>query len=92
MGAALAGVAGAPDEHEAGDRYEGKPLDWALYGWGHGSPRKIEQRDHSRVVALLIRAGAQFEPEWYANLPGLVEKARADARMGPALSGALPGE
>jgi ankyrin repeat protein len=73
------------------DQFGGTPLDWALYGWGHIEPKVVPQRQHAETVAQLVGAGARLNPDWYAALDGLLEKARADPRMRAALEGRVNG-
>jgi ankyrin repeat protein len=70
--------------------YGGTPLGWALYGWGaeerHGGTRYYE------VVALLARAGAKLDPDWYeedGDRQRAVKKLQSDPRMLAALKGEL---
>jgi len=63
------------------DRFGGTPLGWALYGWQEGV--RAARGHHSKVVVLLVRAGATVDPRWLAD-----EKVRADADMLLALGGA----
>jgi len=71
-------------------RYEGRPLCWALYGWMHPAPEFRRPR-HYDVVKQLIRAGAVVD--WNSingsNSSALVSKIRADPRMMAALRGEL---
>ena len=48
------------------ESYDGTPLEWALYGWGN-SPGMAERGRYYEVVALLVRAGAKLDPEWYED-------------------------
>ena len=69
------------------ERYHGTPLEWALYGWG-GSP--TERPSYYEVVAILARAGAKPDPEWFADDEDRLRAAarlRSDPRMQAALRG-----
>jgi hypothetical protein len=77
------------------ERYDGTPLGWALYGWGNrgsaGDPAAGGSRDpYYEVVALLARAGAKLDPQWYEDDEDrhrAAEKMRSDPRMVAALGG-----
>jgi hypothetical protein len=60
------------------EKYNSPPLGWAIHGWcepsGGNHGRQIE------VVALLVAAGAEIQPEWLES-----EKVRADPAMVSAL-------
>jgi ankyrin repeat protein len=80
------------------ESYGGTALGWALYGWG-SSPQPAELRStggggrHYEVVALLVRAGAKLDPEWFEDDEDrrrAAEKARSDPRMAAALRGKMP--
>jgi hypothetical protein len=76
------------------ESYAGTPLGWALYAWGNATGREVRWRHYYEVVALLIRAGAELDVQWYSDdddrRQGLA-KAQSDPRMMAALSGdALP--
>jgi ankyrin repeat protein len=58
--------------------YNGTPLGWALYGWGH--PPETSGGRYYEVVALLVDAGATVASDWLAD-----EKVRSDSRMLAAL-------
>ncbi|MCI0391102.1 MAG: ankyrin repeat domain-containing protein [Acidobacteria bacterium] len=73
------------------DTYGGTPLGWALYAWG--APENAKRADYYEVVALLVRAGAKLDPEWYEENEDrrrAAEKMRADPRMLAALRGEMP--
>jgi len=82
---------GAPvDAKDA--RHDGTPLGWALYAWGT-SPDRAERRGYYEAVALLARAGAKLDPQWYEeDLDRLrtAKKIQSDARMLAALRGQMP--
>ena len=78
--------------------YGGTPLGWALYGWGN-SPQPAELRStagggrYYEMVALLVRAGAKLDPQWYEvdeDRQRAATKMRADPRMMAALRGEMP--
>ncbi len=73
------------------DQFEGTPLDWALYGWGHIDRKLVPKRQHDVTVALLIGAGAKLDLRWYENLGELLKKVKADPGMRTALEGQLDG-
>ena len=73
------------------ERFQGTPLDWALYGWSR-SKDKTERERCYEIVALLARAGAELDPQWYEQNEErrqAADKFRADPRMMAALSGRL---
>jgi len=72
------------------ESYGGTPLGWALYAWGNSTERKAESASYYEVVALLARAGAQLEPQWYEDDEDrrrTMVKMRSDPRMLAALGG-----
>ncbi|HXB69366.1 MAG TPA: ankyrin repeat domain-containing protein [Candidatus Acidoferrales bacterium] len=79
------------------ERYGGTPLQWALYGWGapergQSIPIQGGSSDYE-VVALLVRAGAKLDPEWYQDNEDrrrAAERIRSDPRMLAALRGEMP--
>ena len=68
-------------------RYENTPLGWALHGWLYPPPEK-NRRDHLKVVALLVAAGATVNRRWLEN-DEEGQRVRADRRMLAALSGRM---
>jgi ankyrin repeat protein len=73
-------------------RHDGTPLGWALYGWGT-SPDRAERRGYYEVVALLVRAGAKLDPQWYeddVDRQRAAKKMQSDPRMLAALRGQMP--
>ena len=73
------------------DSHDGTPLDWALYAWG--SPDRSNRRDYYEVVALLVRAGATVDPQWYEGddeRQRAARKMQSDPRMRAALRGQTP--
>ncbi|HKX28207.1 MAG TPA: ankyrin repeat domain-containing protein [Blastocatellia bacterium] len=72
------------------DSHGGTPLDWALYAWGS---REVERGSYYEVIALLARAGARLDPQWYADDEDrrrAATKMRSDPRMLAALAGNFP--
>ncbi|HUR67695.1 MAG TPA: ankyrin repeat domain-containing protein, partial [Candidatus Thermoplasmatota archaeon] len=72
------------------ERYQGTPLDWALYGWRE---RRADARFYD-VVAQLVGAGARLDASWFSGGREREEAwaaMRADARMMAALGPAAPG-
>jgi ankyrin repeat protein len=70
-------------------RHNGTPLEWALYGWSN-SPHPAERGDDYEVVALLVRAGAKPDPQWFEaveNRHSVAKKIQSDPRMLAALRG-----
>jgi ankyrin repeat protein len=69
------------------ESFGGTPLGWALYAWGNSSV--IAGRGHYyEVVAMLARAGAKLDPEWFEDdeeRRRALQKLRADSRMQAAL-------
>jgi hypothetical protein len=77
------------------ESYGGMPLDWALYAWGNVTEREVERRRYYEVVALLIRAGARLDSQWYEDdedRQRAATKMRSDPRMLAALAGNIPRE
>ncbi len=71
------------------ESYDGTPLGWALYGWGSG-PRPAGRGSYYEAVALLVRAGAKLDPEWYEedqDRRRARDKVQSDPRMAAALRG-----
>jgi ankyrin repeat protein len=71
------------------ESHNGTPLGWALYGWGAG-PRPAGSGSYYEVVALLVQAGANLDPEWYeddVDRRRARDKVMADSRMAAALRG-----
>ena len=69
------------------DSYDGTPLGWALYGWGAG-PHPAGRGSYHEAVALLVRAGAKLDPEWYEDDEDrrhARDKVQSDPRMAAAL-------
>jgi len=67
--------------------HESTPLEWALYNATGRSNRRGRER-YSAVVALLVRAGGELHPEWYASDPA---RRRAGQEMiREALDGGAP--
>jgi Ankyrin repeats (3 copies) len=66
------------------ETYGTTPLCWALYAWGN-EPDTGQAARHRQVVALLVAAGAEVEPEWLADA-----RVRADPQMLAALQGEMP--
>jgi len=65
------------------------PLEWAMYGWGaSGRPGNVE---YYEVVALLSKAGAKLDQEWYeddeVHRRAVEDRLRSDPRMLAALRG-----
>jgi len=73
------------------ESYGGTPLGWALYAWG--APESAGRGDYYEVVALLARAGARLDPQWYEDdedRQRAAEKMHSDPRMLAALRGEMP--
>lgn len=73
------------------ESYGGTPLEWALYGWG--APERAQRGSYYEVVALLVRAGAKLESEWYEDNEDrrhAAKRIRSDLRMAAALRGEMP--
>jgi ankyrin repeat protein len=71
------------------DRFCGTPLGWALYAWGDS--KKKDAGRYREVVALLVRAGAKLDPDWYEDDPQR-ERAIKKMRSDPGMMAALGGE
>jgi ankyrin repeat protein len=71
------------------ESYGSTPLGWALYSWSRSS-KSTPDRDYYQAVALLVRAGAKVDPNWYKSdddPDGAAERIRSDPRMQAALRG-----
>ena len=81
---------GAPVE-AMDESFGGTPLEWALYGWGN-APGTVERGDYE-AIALLVRAGARLDSQWFEgddeSRQRAVRKLRSDPRMQAALRGEL---
>jgi ankyrin repeat protein len=78
---------GAPVD-PADQTYGGTPLEWALYAWGNMPEREAARRSFYEVVALLTRAGAKLDPNWFSDdeeRRRAADKVRSDKRMLAAL-------
>jgi hypothetical protein len=76
------------------ENYGGTPLGWALYAWGN-RPESAERGPYYEVVALLVRAGAKLDPQWYeddVDRQRAATKMRSNPRMLAALRGEMPPE
>lgn len=74
------------------EAFGGTPLEWALYQWGN-SPYWAERGHYHEVVALLVRAGANLDSQWYEDDEDrrrAAHKMRFDPRMLAALRGEMP--
>jgi Ankyrin repeats (3 copies) len=71
-------------------RYHNTPLGWALHGWLYPPP-EAKRRNHVKVVALLVAAGATVRPQWLQDHEE-GRRVRADRRMHAALTGRMPRE
>jgi hypothetical protein len=73
------------------ERYGGTPLGWALYAWGNATQRHAERGRYYEVVALLVRAGAMLDSQWYEDDE---DRRRAATKMGsdPLMLAALGGK
>ena len=72
------------------ESYGGTPLGWALYAWGNATESEVRRGHYYEVVALLIRAGAELDLQWYSDDEDrrrALAKARSDPRMMAALRG-----
>jgi hypothetical protein len=75
------------------ESYGGTPMGWALYAWGNGPESTADRGRYYEVVALLVRAGARFDPQWYEDDEDrrrAVTKMRSDPHMLAALRGQMP--
>jgi hypothetical protein len=82
---------GAPVDAEDAS-YGGTPLGWALYAWGNAPEREVERGRYYEVVALLVRAGAKLNPQWYENDEDrrrAAKRMQSDPRMQAALRGQI---
>ena len=71
--------------------YNGTPLEWALYGWGNSGKKESQETGYYRAIAMLVRAGASLDPNWFEGDP---ERELSAARMkqDPRMMAALRGE
>ena len=69
-------------------RYDNTPLGWALHGWLYPPP-EAKRRNHVKVVALLVAAGATVDRHWLEK-DEEGQKVRADPRMLAALGDKMP--
>jgi hypothetical protein len=72
--------------------FHATPLDLALFVWAN-SPDLADRERCYEVVALLARAGATLDQEWYEedeDRRRAAEKMRSDPRMLAALRGEMP--
>ncbi len=75
------------------ENYGGTSLDWALYAWGSCTERQAAGRHYYEVVALLVRAGAKLDQQWYEDdedRQRAATKMQSDPRMLAALRGEIP--
>ncbi|HWZ96743.1 MAG TPA: ankyrin repeat domain-containing protein [Candidatus Dormibacteraeota bacterium] len=74
------------------DAFGGTPLGWALYHWAN-SASAAERGSFHETVALLARAGAKLESDWFEvdddERQHIVRKLRSDPRMMAALDGKM---
>jgi hypothetical protein len=63
-------------------------LGWALHGWLYPPP-EAKRRNHQKVAALLVAAGATVDRQWLEN-DEEGRRVRADRRMLAALTGTMP--
>jgi ankyrin repeat protein len=74
------------------ESFGGTPLEWALYGWGNSSAT-AERGGYYEVVALLVRAGAKLDSQWFEGddeeRRRATQKLRADPRMQASLGGEI---
>ena len=75
------------------ETYGGTPLGWTLYAWGNSMEGDAERGRYYEVVALLVRAGAKLDPQWYEeneDRERAAKKIRSDPRMMASLRGEMP--
>lgn len=74
------------------DAFGGTPLGWALYHWAN-STKAAPNGSYYETVALLARAGAKLDLDWFETddeeRQRTVRKLRSDPRMMAALEGKL---
>jgi Ankyrin repeats (3 copies) len=71
------------------ERFEGTPLDWALYTWMQTKGAHERNRSYA-TIALLVQAGARFDPGQRSDRAGqsaMLAEIRSDQRMRRALEG-----
>lgn len=75
------------------EAFAGTPLGWALYHWAN-SALAAERGSFHETVALLARAGARLDPDWFEadddERQRAVRRLRSDPRMLAALGGEMP--
>jgi hypothetical protein len=69
-------------------RYDNTPLGWALHGWLYPPP-EAKRRNHLKVVALLVTAGATVDRQWLEHGEE-GRRVRSDRHMLAALCGKIP--
>lgn len=67
--------------------HQSTPLEWAVFAWSNSDQSK--RFDYYKVVAMLIRAGAVPNPNWYENGQPTAKKIQFDPHMLAALGGEL---
>jgi hypothetical protein len=68
-------------------------VEQALYAWGNSTKRDAERRRYYEVVALLVRADARLDPQWFKDDEDrrrAAKRMRSDPAMRAALRGKLP--
>ncbi len=75
------------------DEFGGTPLGWALYHWAN-SVRAADRESFYETVALLVRAGAHLDLDWFEvdddERQRTIVKLRSDPRMMATLRGRIP--
>jgi ankyrin repeat protein len=74
------------------DTYGGTPLGWALYAWGGCAESQARRARYYEVVALLVRAGATLDWQWYDQNDDrrrAATKMQSDSHMMAALRGEI---
>jgi ankyrin repeat protein len=68
--------------------HQSTPLEWAIFAWSNSGESK--RFDYYKVVAMLIRAGAEPNPKWFENVSNrqaAAKKIQSDPQMLAALRG-----
>lgn len=71
-------------------RHQSTPLEWTIFAWSNSGQSK--RFDFYKVVAMLVRAGAIFDPQWYKNASNrqpAIKKMQSDPHMLAALRGQI---
>ena len=77
-------LSASPDLRLKDKAYQSTPLEWALFAWSNTGRSK--RSDYYQVVAMLVRAGAIFDPKWNKDIANMIQ---SDPHMLAALRGQM---